>query len=94
MERIEFLKGPASVLYGNAASGGIINVITKKPLSRFYASAEGTIGSFNLYRGALDVSTPLNKEKDLLFRLNASYSDSDSFRDFVFSDRAFIYPLY
>jgi iron complex outermembrane receptor protein len=93
VERVEFLKGPASILYGNTAPGGIINIITKRPLPYFYASAEGTIGNFDFYSGALDVSTPLNKQKSLLFRVNASYLNSGSFRDFSFSDRVFIAPV-
>jgi len=93
VERVEFLKGPASVLYGNSSSGGIINIITKKPLPYFYSSAEATIGSYDFYRGAIDISTPLNKDNSLLFRMNASYRNSDSFRDFVFSDRVFISPV-
>lgn len=33
MERIELLKGPASVLYGNAAPGGVVNMVSKQPLA-------------------------------------------------------------
>jgi iron complex outermembrane receptor protein len=36
VERVEFLKGPASILYGNTAPGGIINIITKRPLPYFF----------------------------------------------------------
>ncbi len=93
VERIEFLKGPGSVLYGNASAGGIINIITKKPLPYLYVSAEGMIGSFDFYRGALDLSVPLNKDNSLLFRINASYRNSDSFRDFIFSERVLVAPV-
>lgn len=93
VERIEVLKGPASVLYGNTAPGGIINIITKKPLPYFYASTEMTAGSFDFYHPALDISAPLTSDKNLLFRLNASYLNSDSFRDFISSERIFVAPV-
>ena len=41
-ERIEVLRGPASVLYGEGAIGGVINVVPKKPTD--YFTAEGEVG--------------------------------------------------
>lgn len=93
VERVEFLNGPSSVLYGNAAPGGLINIITKTPLPYFYASAEGTIGSYDFYRGQIDVTGPITKDKSLLFRLSGSYRNSDSFRDFIYSERVFLAPV-
>jgi iron complex outermembrane recepter protein len=46
VERVEVLKGPASVLYGQFEPGGVVNYITKQPLSEPYYSAEFTAGSF------------------------------------------------
>ena len=40
IEQIEFLKGPTSILYGDVSPGGILNFVTKKPLSQFYFNAE------------------------------------------------------
>jgi len=93
IERIEFIKGPNSILSGTTSSGGLINLITKQPLPYFYSSAYVTIGSFNFYKGALDISKPLSKDNSLLFRINASYRNSDSFRDFITSERVFIAPI-
>lgn len=50
VERVEVLKGPASVLFGQLEPGGIINVISKRPLSEPYYSFEGQIGSYEFYR--------------------------------------------
>jgi len=50
VERIEIVKGPASTLYGSEAVGGLINIITKSPLTapRFYADVFGTsVGELN-----------------------------------------------
>ncbi|MHC5738012.1 TonB-dependent siderophore receptor [Nostoc sp.] len=82
IERLEVLKGPASVLYGQFEPGGVVNYITKQPLSEPYYSAEFTAGSFSTYRPSIDISGPLNSDKTLLYRLNAAYENSGSFIDF------------
>ncbi|MHC5721032.1 MAG: TonB-dependent siderophore receptor, partial [Nostoc sp.] len=92
MERVEVLKGPASVLFGQVQPGGIINLVTKQPLSEPYYAAEFTAGSYDFYRPTLDFSGPLNSDKTLLYRLNVAYQNSGSFRDFVDTERIFIAP--
>ncbi|WP_138503584.1 TonB-dependent siderophore receptor [Nostoc sp. PA-18-2419] len=92
LERVEILKGPASVLFGQAEPGGIINLVTKQPLSEPYYAAEFTAGSYDFYRPTLDISGPLNTDKTLLYRLNVAYQNSGSFRDFVDTERIFIAP--
>jgi iron complex outermembrane receptor protein len=92
IERIEVLKGPASVLYGQFEPGGVVNYVTKKPLSEPYYFAEFTVGSFNTYRPSIDLSGPLNPDKTLLYRLNAAYENSGSFIDFVDQEQFSIAP--
>ncbi|MUL39558.1 TonB-dependent siderophore receptor [Gloeocapsopsis dulcis] len=82
VERIEVLLGPASVLFGGATPGGTINIITKQPLRNPYYSAGLSIGNYDFYRAALDISGPLNDSRTLLYRLNASYQDRGTFTDF------------
>ena len=81
VDRIEVLKGPASVLYGQFEPGGVVNYVTKQPLSNPYYSAEFTTGSYSFYRPAIDISGPLTAKGDLLYRLNVAYENSGSFRD-------------
>ncbi|MDZ8105446.1 MAG: TonB-dependent siderophore receptor [Nostoc sp. DedQUE12a] len=85
IERVEVLKGPASVLFGQGEPGGIINVVTKKPLFDPLYGIEFTVGSFDLYRPTIDLTGPLNTDKTIRYRLNADYLASNSFVDF--SDR-------
>ncbi|MEH2298990.1 MAG: TonB-dependent siderophore receptor [Nostoc sp.] len=92
VEQVEVLKGPASVLFGQAEPGGIINLVTKQPLSEPYYAADFTVGSYSFYRPTLDISGPLNADKTLLYRLNVAYQNSGSFRDFVDTERIFIAP--
>lgn len=92
IERIEVLKGPASVLYGQGTLGGLVNLVTKKPLAEPYYSIELSAGSYNFYRGAIDLSGPLNDDKTLLYRLNASAQTAESFIDFYDAQEYIIAP--
>lgn len=61
VERVEVLKGPASVLFGSSEPGGILNFITKKPETEFNGSAGVRFGQYGLAAGNADVSVPLGK---------------------------------
>ncbi|KAM3105995.1 TonB-dependent receptor plug domain-containing protein [Phormidesmis sp. 146-33] len=93
IDRIEVLKGPASVLFGQAEPGGIVNVVTKQPLRTPYYSAEFNVGSYAFYRPSFDISEPLTPNSSVLYRLNAAYQNSESFRDFNFTERVFVAPV-
>lgn len=93
IERIEVLKGPASVLFGQAEPGGIINVVTKQPLGTPDYSAEFNLGNYGFYRSSFDLSGPLTDDDVLLYRLNLAYQNSGSFRDYNFLERVFVAPV-
>lgn len=92
IERIEVLRGPASVLFGAGEPGGVINLVSKQPLAEPFSAASVTVGSFGTYRGSVDFSGPLNEDKTVRYRLNASYENYGSFRDFVNGERWSISP--
>ena len=91
IERIEVLKGPSSVLYGRGSPGGIVNLVTKQPLSDPFYEVSGEIGNYNFYRGTIDLSGPLNK--NVLYRLNVAAETSESFIDFYDRDRYLVNPV-
>ncbi|MBW4647008.1 MAG: TonB-dependent siderophore receptor [Goleter apudmare HA4340-LM2] len=93
LERVEVLRGPASVLYGYGNPGGTINLVTRQPLQTPFYSAEATIGNYDFYRGTIDLTGPLNDSKTILYRLNAAYRDSGSFVDFVDNDFLSVLPV-
>lgn len=93
IEQVEVLKGPASVLYGEGDPGGLINYVTKKPLNAPYYSATFTAGSYDYYNPAIDLSGPLTTDKKLLYRLNVSYENSGSYRDYIENDILYISPV-
>ena len=56
IERVEIIRGPASVQYGSAAMGGVINVITKQGKDKPAVFVEGTLGSFGYKEGSAGAS--------------------------------------
>ena len=93
LNRVEVLKGPASVLYGRMEPGGLINQVSKQPLAMPYYSLQQQFGSFDLYRTTLDAAGPLTEDQSLLYRVNFEYLDSGSFRDFVGAETVFVAPV-
>lgn len=102
IDRIEVVKGPASVLYGRAQPGGFVNLITKKPLSekqgsvdlRFDSWAGGGVsfGDTFGYIVTTDFTGPLDEDGRLLYRFIAEYGDNDGFRDFTNTRSLLIAP--
>ncbi|WP_432380408.1 TonB-dependent siderophore receptor [Duganella sp. P38] len=68
VERFEFLKGPASSVYGSSEPGGTINIVTKKPKFASHNVAEFSVGSRGLRRATLDSTGALSS--NVAYRLN------------------------
>jgi iron complex outermembrane recepter protein len=79
ISRVEVVKGPASFLYGQVAPGGIVNVITKSPQSRFAATADARYGSYGQYRFDTDVTGPASNR--IFYRVAASYDHDIEYWD-------------
>jgi len=93
IDRVEVLKGPASVLFGLGNPGGSINLVSKRPLSEPFYAIDATVGTYSYYRGAIDLSGPLNDSKTALYRLNLAYRNSGSFVDFFNGESLNISPV-
>lgn len=78
VERIEIVRGPGSVLYGDNAAGGVINIITKKPQKPFSASAEGVIGSYHYNKESGSAS---GKWGPFSAILSASHNATEGYRN-------------
>ncbi len=94
IERIEVLKGPAASLYGRGDPGGTVNIVTKKPQPEAFTTLQTSAGSWDRYRTALDVNTPLDSDGNVLSRVNLAVEDNHSFRDHVQSKRVFVAPSF
>jgi iron complex outermembrane receptor protein len=92
LERVEFLKGGSALLYGNVTPGGILNLVTKTPKFTEGGQLSMQMGSYAFYKPSIDFYGPLNKS--IAYRFNASYENSESFRDFVKNDRIYLNPSF
>lgn len=90
IERVEVIKGPASVLYGRGSSGGLINRITKKPGSDL-AEIRGQLGNWSEKRGEFDLGRT-SRNSDVALRVTGAVERADSYRSQQFLDREAIAP--
>ncbi|MEQ1766365.1 MAG: TonB-dependent receptor, partial [Methylotenera sp.] len=63
------------------------------PLVTPYYGFSQQFGSYDLYRTTIDATGPITKNKDLLYRMNMSYQNSGSFREFVGKEDVFLAPV-
>jgi len=89
-ERIEIVKGPASVFFGQSAPGGVVNVISRKPAFQPAASLDAGFGSYGYAKARADVTGPVSRT--VAYRVFASYEDSDDWRDYTFKKQTTFNP--
>ncbi len=78
LSRIEVVKGPASVLYGQANPGGIVNMVSKTPQADAGGQVYVTAGNNNLFGTGFDITGPLNADKTLLGRVAGTFFDTQT----------------
>lgn len=71
VESYEVVKGPSSSMFGNMSPGGVVNLVTKKPLAEKRQSVSFSAGSFNTVRGDLDFTGKMTDDGKVLYRINA-----------------------
>lgn len=76
-DRIEVVKGPSGILYGTHNPGGIVNLVSKKPLYEPKTKISAQYGSYASYRGEVDISNFFDSEHKFGYRFSAAYSDTD-----------------
>ncbi|MFV8371364.1 TonB-dependent siderophore receptor [Flavobacterium sp. LB2P74] len=92
LDKVEFLKGSAALLFGNVAPGGILNLVTKTPSFTSGGEISMQAGSFAYYKPSVDFYGPLNKH--IAYRFTGSYENAESFRDVVKNERLYINPSF
>jgi iron complex outermembrane recepter protein len=92
LERIELLKGAASVLYGSAAPGGLINTVSKRPSTETLRELNVEFGSFDHRQLSGDFAGALDPQDDWSYRLTFLQRDSGTFIDHVPDDRSYVAP--
>ncbi len=92
MERFEVLRGPSSMLYGQAPTGGMINAVSKLPSEIPYREIGVEYGSFDFKQVKLDMTGPLTNDGKWLYRIVGLARDADTQVDFVENDRLMLAP--
>lgn len=92
VERIEILKGPASVLYGRSGGGGVINMVTKYANFDSKSSIGGYVGSYDDVGYTFDLNQLMND--NFAVRLTGEYADTNSFREGIGSQIEMLSPSF
>ncbi len=77
LERVEVLRGPASVLYGQGTPSGVINMVTKRPLDTPFHEVGVEYGTFNKKRTTFDLSGPIDDQGVYSYRVAGLFDDAD-----------------
>lgn len=89
VDRVEAIKGPVSVFFGQQAPGGIVNYVTKRPNFRQEGEVFARIGSYDDKYASIGVQGPLGDK--FAYRVFGSWTDKGGWRDFTFEKRDFLY---
>lgn len=91
-ERIDVIKGPVSVLYGQGQPGGIINLVSKRPTFTPINEVFIQGGNFNRIQAGFDLSGPVEDAPQFAYRLTGLIRKADTQVAFSPDDRVFLAP--
>lgn len=92
LERVEVIRGAASVLYGQLSPGGMINGVSKRPTETPFHELNMQVGSYDRKQLSADFSGPLAGSDTLSYRLTLLSRNSDTQQDHVNDDKFYIAP--
>jgi iron complex outermembrane receptor protein len=92
IQRVELLKGPSSILYGEAPPGGVINIISKRPTAEPQSLIEVQAGNRDHRLVGFDTAGPATETGDVRYRLVGLFKERDGDLDFTHNERYYIAP--
>ncbi|WP_110970701.1 TonB-dependent siderophore receptor [Pseudomonas huaxiensis] len=92
-DHVEVLRGASGLLGGTGDPGGIVNLVRKRPLDHYQLKLETSAGSWDNYRGQVDLTGPLAFDGKLRGRVVAAYNDRQYFMDNRSTERPFLYGI-
>jgi iron complex outermembrane receptor protein len=92
LERIEVLRGASAMLYGQGSTGGVLNLVSKRPQAEAQNEIGVQYGSWNRKQVQADFTGPVDKDGQLLYRLIVVKRSADTQVDYVKDDRSIIAP--
>lgn len=93
IERVDVVKGPASVLYGNSTPGGLVNLTSRVPQAGASGRVELQGGNYRSFRGIADINQPLTASGSVLFRAIGGAQRSDGFTAMTERERYHFSPM-
>ncbi|CAB3845243.1 Ferrichrome outer membrane transporter/phage receptor [Achromobacter anxifer] len=94
LERVDVLKGPASVMYGQGGPGGVVNQVSKRPLEETLREVEVQVGNYDYRRANFDFGGPVDEDGKFLYRLVGSGYMSDGQVKDTKERRYFVSPAF
>jgi iron complex outermembrane receptor protein len=94
LDGITILRGPAVSIYGASSTGGIVDLISKRPTFLPFREVEVQTGSYGRLQGNFDLSGPVNSDNTFFYRLTGLVRDAGTEIDAVKDDRIFIAPAF
>ena len=94
LERIEVLRGPASVLYGQGGPGGIVNLVSKKPTETPQGEVRVSAGSHDHHQVNADVSGYLDEQGEFKYRFAGLLREANAEIDYMQNDRTYLAPSF
>jgi len=94
VERVEVIKGPASVLYGNAPPGGLVNFVSKTPPLKPQGEVELRVGTNDLVEGSADIGGPLDAGGRYAYRIVALGRQGDGQAETTSFERFLVAPSF
>lgn len=92
LERIEVLRGPASMLYGQGSTAGVVNMISKRPQAETSREVGIQYGTYNRRQIQTDLTGAIDEDGEWLYRVVALGRKSDTMVDHVPDDRMVLAP--
>ena len=92
LERLEVLRGPASILYGQLSPGGAVNAVSKRPTATTLGEVNLEYGSFAHKQASFDFGGPIKISDKLTFRLTGLLRDAENQVDHVNDDKRYFAP--
>lgn len=93
-QRIEVPRGPASVLYGQAAPGGLVNYVSKRPTNEPLRELTLELGTYAHAEARADFGGPIDTDGEFSYRLTGLARDSQTQVDFIQDDRLYLAPTF
>lgn len=92
LERIDVLRGPGSVLFGQVTPGGLVNVLSKRPTTEALRELEVQAGNHNHRQVGLDLADKLDDAGEWAYRLTAMARDANTQTRYIPNDRRYVAP--